>query len=178
VCCNLENGDEVVLRQGSLADAVLASSAIPGILPPSVINGVTLVDGAMVTPVPVTAAMSMVSVPVLAVNVLRPRSSGRVVKPVIKRLLHGTAPAQLLDHLEAFLDRHQLSMGRRQPDFTNRLEVVMRSVHIMQLNLARQGEQGTENVEPEVGEIGWFEFERAREILAEGYRAYRAAASG
>jgi NTE family protein len=92
VCCNLENGDEVVLRQGSLADAVLASSAIPGILPPSVINGVTLVDGAMVTPVPVTAAMSMVSVPVLAVNVLRPRSSGRVVKPVIKRLLHGTAP--------------------------------------------------------------------------------------
>ena len=134
----------------------------------------TLVDGAMVTPVPVKAAAARTSAPVLAVNVLRPRSSGQVFKPVIKRLLDGTASAQLLGHLEAFLDNHQLSMGRRQPDFPNRLEVVMRSVHIMQFNLARQGQQATATVEPEVGGIGWFEFERAPEIIAEGYRAYRA----
>ncbi len=174
VCCNLENGDEVVLRRGCLADAVLASSSIPGILPPSEIDGQTLVDGAMVTPVPVASAGEMISAPVLAVNVLRPPSSSHRIKPVVKRLLEGAAPIQLLNHVEAFLDNHPLSIGRRKPDFPNRLEVVMRSFHIMQYNLAKQGKRASTIVEPEVGGIGWFEFERAREIMAEGYRAYRA----
>jgi len=176
VCCNLENGEEVVLRQGSLADAVLASSAIPGILPPSVIDGITLVDGAMVTPVPVASAAAMASTPVLAVNVLRQPSPGHSTRPVVRRLLDGTAPAQLVDHVEAFLKRHRLPIGRRRPDFPNRLEVVMRSFHIMQYNLAKQGKRAARLVEPEVGEVGWFEFERATDIMAEGYRAYRALA--
>jgi NTE family protein len=173
VCCDLSNGQEVVLREGSLADAVLASSAIPGILPPSIIDGRTLVDGAMVTPVPVATAANLASAPVLAVNVLRPPSPGQAARPVIKRLLDGTAPAHLLDHLEAFLDAHRLPSARRQPDFPNRLEVVMRSFHIMQYNLAKHGRMTSAIVEPEVGGFGWFEFERARGIMAEGYRAYR-----
>ena len=176
VCCDLESGEEVVLRRGSLADAVLASSSIPGILPPSIIDGRTLVDGAMVTPVPVMAAEEMASAPVLAVNVLRPPSSGHANKPVVRRLLESAAPSQLLNHVEAFLDSHRLPIGRRKPDFPNRLEVVMRSFHIMQYNLAKQGKQASTIVEPEVGGIGWFEFERAREVMAEGYRAYRAVA--
>lgn len=176
VCCDLSNGEEVVLREGSLADAVLASSAIPGILPPSVISGRTLVDGAMVTPVPVSPAAALADAPVVAVNVLRTPSPGQTARPVIKRLLDGTAPANLLDRVEGFFRSHPLPISRRQPDFPNRLEVVMRSFHIMQYNLARQRERGTRVVEPEVGGIGWFEFERAPEIMAEGYRAYRAAA--
>jgi len=91
-------------------------------------------------------------------------------------LLDGTAPAQLVDHVEAFLKRHRLPIGRRRPDFPNRLEVVMRSFHIMQYNLAKQGKRAARLVEPEVGEVGWFEFERATDIMAEGYRAYRALA--
>jgi NTE family protein len=173
VCCDLSSGQEVVLREGSLADSVLASSAIPGILPPWLIDGRTLVDGAMVTPVPVATAANMASAPVLAVNVLRPPLPGQVAKPVIKRLFDGTAPAQLLDHLETFLDAHRLPSGRRQPDFPNRLEVVMRSFHIMQYNLAKHGQTASNVVEPEVGGYGWFEFERASEIMAEGYQAYR-----
>jgi NTE family protein len=173
VCCDLSSGQEVVLHEGSLADSVLASSAIPGILPPWLIDGRTLVDGAMVTPVPVATAANMASAPVLAVNVLRPPSPGQVAKPVIKRLFDGTAPAQLLDHLETFLDAHRLPSGRRQPDFPNRLEVVMRSFHIMQYNLSKHGQTASSVVEPEVGGYGWFEFERASDIMAEGYRAYR-----
>ncbi len=177
VCCNLENGEEVVLGRGDLADAVLASSAIPGILPPLRVDGRTLVDGAMVTPVPVASAGELFSAPVLAVNVLRPPSSGHTIKPVVKRLLEGAAPIQLLNRVEAFLNNHPLHILRRKPDFPNRLEVVMRSFHVMQYNLAKQGQRAFQIVEPEVGGIGWFEFERAREIMAEGYRAYRAIAN-
>lgn len=177
VCCNISNGEEVVICRGGLADAVLASSAIPGILPPIVIDGATLVDGAMVTPVPVRPAAAMTSGRVLAVNVLRPPSAEHPPRTVITRILHGAAPGPLAARLEAFLESHQLSTGRGRPDFPNRLDVVMRSFHLMQYNLARQEQIPSRTVEPEVGTIGWFEFERAEEIMAEGYRAYRAAVS-
>jgi predicted acylesterase/phospholipase RssA len=173
VCCDIDTGQEVVLREGPLAEAVRASSAIPGLLPPTVIGGRTLVDGAMVTPVPVAPAAGLASAPVVAVNVLRPPSPGHDSRTVISKLLQGAAPPQLVGRLEAFFDNHPLSIGRRQSDFPNRFDVVMRSFHLMQYNLAAQGEHGSMLVEPEVGKFGWFEFERAREIMAEGYRAYR-----
>ena len=177
VCCNLETGEEVVIRRGSLADAVLASSSIPGILQPFVIDGQTLVDGAMVTPVPVETAAELDSAPVLAVNVLRPPAPGKTIRPVVKRFLEGAAPIQLMNRVEAFLDDHPFPIVGRKQDFPNRLEVVMRSFHVMQYNLAKQGEPAPMTVEPEVGSFGWFAFERAREIMAEGYRAYRATRS-
>jgi NTE family protein len=177
VCCNLETGEEVVIRRGSLADAVLASSSIPGILQPFVIDGQTLVDGAMVTPVPVETAAELDSAPVLAVNVLRPPAPGQTIRPVVKRFLEGAAPIQLMNRVEAFLDDHPFPIVGRKQDFPNRLEVVMRSFHVMQYNLAKQGEPAPMTVEPEVGSFGWFAFERAREIMAEGYRAYRATRS-
>jgi NTE family protein len=130
-CCDLATGDEVVLRAGSLEQAVRASSAIPGILPPVVVDGRTLVDGAMVTPVPHTAAASLAGAEVLAVNVLRPPLPGR-------------------------------------------LDVLVRASHLMQYNLARIGAGTAPTIEPLVGHIGWFDFHRAREIMDEGYRAYRA----
>jgi predicted acylesterase/phospholipase RssA len=43
----------------------------------------------------------------------------------------------------------------------------------MQYNLSKLCGSDIHAVEPEVGEIGWFDFHRAREIMAEGYRAYR-----
>jgi NTE family protein len=176
VCCDLESGNEVVLKRGSVADAVLASSAIPGFLPPSVIDGRALVDGAMVTPVPVVSARSMAPEPVMAVNVLRPPSSEQSATPVVGRLIQGTAPAQLVHRVEEFLTRHWPRVAGASQEIPGRIGVVMRSFHLMQYNLARQGEAAGETIEPEVGGYGWFEFERAPAIMAEGYRAYREAA--
>lgn len=45
VATDLANGQEVIIRQGSLAQAILASVAIPGLLPPVQIDGRYLVDG-------------------------------------------------------------------------------------------------------------------------------------
>lgn len=176
VCCDIDTGKEVVIREGPLADAVLASSAIPGILPPVMISGRTLVDGALVTPVPVTPAAVMARVPVLAVNVLKPPSPSKPSRTVIAKILHGAAPTHLAARMEAFFGDHPLPMGRREADYPNRFEVVMRSFHLMQYNLSLQSKRGQLLVEPEVGTVGWFEFERAPEIIAEGYRAYRAVA--
>ena len=173
VCCDLDTGEEVILRSGSLADAVRASSAIPGVLAPLSIGGRTLVDGAMVTPVPANAAKELANAPVLAVNVLKLPAPGEEPTPVVERFFGGTAPAVALQRVETFLHRHRYRFRRRDRDLPNRLGVVARSFHIMQYHLANLCEQQVPTVEPEVGAIGWFEFERADEIMEQGYRAYR-----
>jgi len=57
------------LLDAKVADAVVASCALPGIFPPRVINGRAYVDGAVVENLPVRLAASLGSGPILAVNV-------------------------------------------------------------------------------------------------------------
>lgn len=65
---DLNSADEVVLRQGSLKEAVMATIALPGIFPPRNMDGYQLVDGAVVDPVPVSVARSLLpGLPVAAV---------------------------------------------------------------------------------------------------------------
>lgn len=174
VCCDLDRGEEVVLREGDLADAVRASSAIPGILPPLIIGGRTLVDGAMVTPVPFATAGLLDEAPVLAVNVLRPPEAGTAGTPVVERLLGRSPPAAAITRLERALRRQRFRLQRKDRDLPNRLAVVARSFHIMQYNLARMSSRNAPTIEPNVGAVGWFEFERAVDIMEAGYQAYRA----
>jgi NTE family protein len=57
------------LLDAKVADAVVASCALPGIFPPRVINGRAYVDGAVVENLPVRLAASLGNGPILAVNV-------------------------------------------------------------------------------------------------------------
>jgi NTE family protein len=57
------------LLDAKVADAVVASCALPGIFPPRVINGRAYVDGAVVENLPVRLAASLGTGPILAVNV-------------------------------------------------------------------------------------------------------------
>jgi NTE family protein len=70
---DLTAGREVVLTEGSLKDAVLASISLPGIFPPFHMNGFELVDGGVTNPVPVSTARKLAPrLPVVAVILTRP----------------------------------------------------------------------------------------------------------
>jgi len=69
---DLNTGEVVILREGPLVDAILASSAIPGVFPPVPWGGRLLVDGDIVEKVPVTAARSLGPSPVVGVDVSNP----------------------------------------------------------------------------------------------------------
>ncbi len=56
VATDLETGEEVRLRQGSLRAALDATSAIPGMVPAVEVDGRRLVDGGVVAEIPVVAA--------------------------------------------------------------------------------------------------------------------------
>jgi NTE family protein len=57
VTTDLETGETVVLTDGDLIDAILASTALPGLFPPIVWQGRTLVDGGLSNNVPIDLAI-------------------------------------------------------------------------------------------------------------------------
>jgi len=71
VCTDIRSGREVVLTEGSLREAVAASSAIPGIFPPILSGEQLLVDGGWVDQLPVTVCRELGMNFVVAVNVAR-----------------------------------------------------------------------------------------------------------
>jgi NTE family protein len=68
IATEFNTGHEIWLTRGRLSDALRASYALPGIFPPVRIGGRWLVDGALVNPVPVSAARALGARLVIAVN--------------------------------------------------------------------------------------------------------------
>jgi NTE family protein len=70
---DLTTGLPVVIKQGKLLDAVLATSAVPGIFPARSIGGHMLVDGGIMNPIPVAEARALYpNIPVVAVVLPQP----------------------------------------------------------------------------------------------------------
>lgn len=80
VATDLQTGEEVVLDHGSLQTAIRASISIPGVFPPVERDGRILVDGSLVTPVPVAVCRRLDADKVIAVDV-NPPLDVRAQKP-------------------------------------------------------------------------------------------------
>ncbi len=90
VACNIDDGRRVVIRQGSVVRAAVASSAIPGLFNPQLWDAYLLVDGGLVENLPVSVARAMGADIVIAVD----------VSPAFR---HGQRPKSLLDVVSATL---------------------------------------------------------------------------
>lgn len=71
VSLDVASGEEVVWTKGSLRQAVLASSAIPGFFPPQIIDDRVLVDGGWTNSVPIRPARALGAEVVIAVDTSR-----------------------------------------------------------------------------------------------------------
>lgn len=68
VATEINNGREVVFTEGDVAEAVRASTSVPGIFVPHKINDMTLVDGAVLNPTPIDVVRNMGADVVIAVD--------------------------------------------------------------------------------------------------------------
>jgi NTE family protein len=68
VATDLATGDEVAMGDGDLVSALLASAAVPGVLPPVEREGRLLVDGGVIAYVPVLAALRAGAASVVALS--------------------------------------------------------------------------------------------------------------
>ena len=66
---DLNSGEDIIFKTGDLVEAILASSAIPGFIPPVEKNGLLLTDGSVSCPVPVITVRKMGADFSISVNV-------------------------------------------------------------------------------------------------------------
>ena len=185
IATELNTGHEVWLTRGRLVDALRASYALPGIFPPAQIGGRWLVDGALVNPVPVSAARALDARLVIAVN-LNSDLFGRGT--IIAS--HGTdgsdqaadEPAKPQGLLGLFGGERALRrqfLGRRgSPGIPT---VMVEAFNVMQDRITRArlaGDPPDVSINPRLGPVGWFDFHRAEEAIALGAEATQKAIEG
>jgi NTE family protein len=76
VAASIESASERWFTEGPLLDAVLASSAVPGILPPVLVDGEHFLDGGIVNSIPVSRAVELGARTIYVLHV------GRVDRPL------------------------------------------------------------------------------------------------
>jgi NTE family protein len=103
-------GEEVVLRQGSLALALLASTSVPGIFPALSVGGHTLVDGGVVDPVPVGVVAQMGAGVAVGVKLMSGEANVRMDS--VSRRTSGPLPTSI----GAILRSLELMQGRLAVD--------------------------------------------------------------
>jgi len=78
IAVDFETGAKVTFDAGSVADAMRASMAIPGIFAPALNNGMWLVDGGVVQFLPVELLREFRPDVIIAVDLRQPRTPGRI----------------------------------------------------------------------------------------------------
>jgi len=178
IATEIGTGHEIWLTRGRLANALRASYTLPGIFAPTRVSGRWLVDGALVNPVPVSAARALGARLVVAVN-LNAELLGRGT--TISS--HGSDENDLLR--EALGQRRGLRglLGseremKRQvlgaPGSPGLLTVMSEAFNIMQDRITRArlaGDPPDVLIQPHLGPVGLFDFHRADETIALGAQA-------
>lgn len=172
---DLNCGCEVILSEGNIVEALLATIAVPGVFPPRRINSWELVDGAVLNPVPVTVARALAPhLLVVAVSLSEPLGgpargwsmpfpvANYLPRPIVERLAHSNYARAFdifmrsMDVVDRALAEYRLAVDKP--------EIIIRPAtsHIMTLDrvdvreVVRLGEQAVDPVLPALKrEMDW-----------------------
>jgi NTE family protein len=179
IATEVGTGHEIWLTRGRLGEAMTASYALPGIFPPKRIGGRWLMDGALVNPLPISAARALGARLVIAVNLNADNfGRGTIIQDhgpdaeddaireerLLLRSKRGLFRAERLIHRQFF------GVSRR-PGLST---VMIEAFQVMQDRITRSrlaGDPPDVMISPRVGRVNLFEFHRARDIIAYGAEA-------
>jgi NTE family protein len=166
VATDLDSGEEVWLRSGKLFDAIRASIATPMVFTPVRYCQRTLLDGAVVNPVPVASTLDDATDLTIAVDLSGP-SEARPMPPASESLIGDNSyRRRILKFVEAV-------HPTRVPNAPSRglLDVAFTSMQTMQDTIARlrlAAYSPDVMIEVPRNACGFFEFWRAEELIALG----------
>jgi NTE family protein len=180
IATELGTGHEIWLTHGLLVEALRASYALPGVFDPVRLGGRWLMDGALVNPVPVTAARALGADIVICVN-LNSDLSGRGT--TIQN--HGADPDLLPEAEERPASRWfggitgaarrvRGMVGRASSDQPGLAGVMIDAFNITQDRISRSrlaGDPPDVMIGPKLARVGLFDFHRADEAVALGRQA-------
>lgn len=181
VATEIGTGHEIWLSKGSLANAIRASYALPGIFKPVKINNRWLFDGALVNPVPISVCRAMGAKYVIAVNLNFDISARGTLAPQVdastdseldfdneagaEQIAKGGFNAKRLLHRQLF------GRGENVPGIST---VMVEAFNIVQDRIARSrlaGDPPDSMISPRLHGINLFDFHRASELIDHGRRA-------
>jgi NTE family protein len=184
VATELGSGREVWLRHGKMLDAVRASCALPGIFRPAVRDGVLLVDGGLVNPVPVSMCRALGADLVVAVDLswgklgpYRRSKERREVVPREEPSWIGRMTSKWMTGRTPRKDRRadpSIVKQEDEPSIPSIFNVFMTSLDIVEMRVARSrlaGEPADVLITPLLPDFATMDFHRAEEAIAEGRAA-------
>lgn len=166
VAADIETGEEVVLKEGRVAEAVRASCGLPLIFSPIHWNGRYLVDGGLVNPVPTRVIADMGADVTIAVNLTMPASDRRT-RLKRSRMKGGSfleTPVDLsslreLAFPEVLKSPHMLS-------------VFFQMIYTMEYEIAQSRvDMAHVAIHPDLTGFSWTEMHRAKELIKVGERS-------
>src|SRR5882757_1898154 len=180
VATEVRTGHEIWLTHGRVVDAMRASYALPGIFAPVLIGDRWLVDGALVNPVPVSVARAMGAEIVIAANLSTDIFTQSTTihahgapAGIPRAAVEPAPPKRGLGKFfspERTVKREFFGSGGR-PGISS---VMVDAFNIMQDRITRArlaGDPPDLLITPRIGQIGWFDFHRADDLIAFGARA-------
>jgi NTE family protein len=160
---DLDTGQEMILQEGKVLDAVLATVAIPGIFPPKKWGEYSLVDGGVLNPVPVSVVRGLSpqrNLPVVAVTLSTSPSVRGFLPP-----LGSKAAGAVLNRIT------RLRVAQAFEIFLRSIEIGMGSITEMRLKI----DQPEVIIRPEVSHIGYLDQVNVSDLVSLGEKAAVAA---
>jgi NTE family protein len=202
VATDIVNGQQVVLRDGSLIDAIRASISIPGIFAPVTISGRYLVDGGLTNTVPVSVCRDMGAGYVIGVNVVpdpgKAASNTKIKVAEIEKKTELAARSEIEGHslrsritdienaARLFLETHRPKSGSgvlRSSDTSHHplrtkppglIHVLSQAWTIAEYRIAMDNLKGADlAINPDLDEIGFWQFNHAAQAIMAGEQAAR-----
>jgi NTE family protein len=179
IATEIETGHEVWLTRGRLLEALRASYALPGVFAPVRIGGRWLLDGALVNPVPVSAARALDARLVIGVNTNADLlGRGTIIQS------HGfedddDSPPAATAGEGGWRERRRAEKLLRRKLFGRAGRpglptVMIEAYNAMQDRITRArlaGDPADIMIGPRLGDIGMFDFHRAEEAIRIGAQA-------
>lgn len=160
---DLHTSQEIYLNEGPIVDSLLATIAVPGVLPPKIRENAELIDGSILDPVPVNLARCLLpSSPVVAVALNPSREQWQnlpqfnilptVSLPIPPPLVEGISRMRIAQAFRIFL---------QSMDITSR----------MMTELRLEVDRPEVIIRPDIYRFGIFDIAPPKDLIYEGYIA-------
>lgn len=183
VAADLNTGEEIWLRDGSMLSAVRASSGLPGLFTPVWYQDRWMIDGGVVNPVPVTLCRALGADYVIAINLnvpvhkrWRARGKAAAEAEAAEAQEHGEGNGGLLEKWNELMAGLVDSFRSEPKGEPGMFDVMAGSIHIMQDHIARSrmaGDPPNLTISPDLSHFQLMDFHRAEEAIALGRSAVR-----
>ncbi len=163
VASNIKKKEPIVIEKGLLIDAIMASSAMPGVFTPFRFKEEILFDGGLIYPLPTEPLFKMGVKKIIAVNVTPTRED------IIKQ--HERLKEQFLVDEKTLQGKKWFNLKSYFKDKlkVNILDAIFSSIEFMQSELAqKEGQLADIVLHPNTEGMHWLELSRAREFARRG----------